>query len=223
MTGSIDAVLFDLDDTLCRYRQSIGEVLSVAFERTGVDPVFDAADYVSRYDDYSEAADGIDDLRRACFADLVSERGLDPAHGHALADAYAEERDPTGVDPLPGAVDAVEALATDHRLAIVTNGALGMQADKLSALPFEDHFEHVVHAGYDAPAKPDPEPFHDVLDHLDTTPDRAVHVGNSLETDVRGAHAAGVRSVWLADGSTPDPTPTYTVEELSELTAPPWR
>lgn len=219
----VDTVLFDLDHTLCRYQRSVGEVLSLAFDRAGVEPVFDADDYVGIYDDYSEQADGIDELRRLCFAALASERGLGEAEGHAVADAYTETRDQTAVEPLPGAAEVVDALDADHRLAIVTNGAPEMQTAKLGALPFGDRFEHVVHAGYDAPAKPNPEPFHHVLDRLDATPDRAVHVGDSLGSDVRGAHAAGLRSVWLADGSTPEPTPTYVVERLDELVDPPWR
>ncbi|MFD1646356.1 HAD family hydrolase [Haloarchaeobius litoreus] len=223
MTEPVDTVLFDLDDTLCRYRRSVGEVLSIAFEEAGVEPMFDERDYVANYDDYAEQAADIDELRRLCFADLASDRGLDPAAGHAVADAYTATRDQTAVEPLPGAVDAVDALADDHRLAIVTNGAPGMQRAKLSALPFADRFEHVVHAGYDTAAKPAPEPFHHVLDLLDADADRAVHVGNSLSSDVQGAHAAGLRSVWLGDGSTPEPTPTYAVDRLDELLVPPWR
>ncbi|WP_256297060.1 HAD family hydrolase [Haloarchaeobius salinus] len=223
MTDPVDTVLFDLDDTLCRYRRSVGEVLSLSFEAAGVEPVFDASDYVGVYDDYAEEADDIGHLRRLCFADLASDRGLDPEDGHAVADAYTETRDQTAVDPLPGAAAAVDALAADHRLAIVTNGAPAMQTAKLGALPFTDRFEHVVHAGYDTAAKPAPEPFHHVLDLLDADADRAVHVGNSLTSDVQGAHAAGLRSVWLGDGSTPEPTPTYAVERLDELVEPPWR
>ncbi|WP_440989208.1 HAD family hydrolase [Haloarchaeobius baliensis] len=221
--ADIDTVLFDLDHTLCRYRRSVDEVLSLAFDRAGVEPVFDADDYVGVYDDYSERADGITELRRLCFADLAADRGLAPDAGHAVAEAYTETRDQTAVDPLPGATEVVDALATDHRLAIVTNGAPEMQTAKLGALPFGDRFEHVVHAGYDAPAKPSPEPFHHVLDLLDAEADRAVHVGDSLGSDVRGAHAAGLRSVWLADGSTPEPAPTYVVDRLDELVEPPWR
>lgn len=220
--ADVDTVLFDLDDTLCRYERSVDEVLSLAFDHAGIDPVFDADDYVASYDDYAERADSIDDLRRRCFADLAADRGLAPDDGRAVADAYTETRDQTAVEPLPGAIAAVDALAADHRLAIVTNGAPEMQTAKLGALPFANRFEHVVHAGYEAPAKPSPEPFHRVLDLLDARADRAVHVGNSLSSDVRGAHAAGLRSVWLADGSTPEPTPTYAVERLDELVEPPW-
>lgn len=35
-----DIVLFDLDGTLCEYRQSDAEVLRLAFESTGVEPSF---------------------------------------------------------------------------------------------------------------------------------------------------------------------------------------
>jgi putative hydrolase of the HAD superfamily len=221
--ADVDTVLFDLDDTLCRYQRSVGEVLSLAFDRAGVAPVFDADDYVATYDDYAEQADSIDDLRRRCFADLAADRGLTPDDGRAVADAYTRTRDQTAVEPLPGAAAAVDALAADHRLAIVTNGAPEMQTAKLSSLPFENRFEHVVHAGYDTRVKPNPEPFHHILDLLGSEADRAVHVGNSLSSDVRGAHTAGLRSVWLADGSTPEPEPTYTVERLDELVDPPWR
>ena len=158
-----------------------------------------------------------------CCAGLVADRGVAPDDGRAVADVYTETRDQTAVEPLPGASEVVDALAADHRLAIVTNGAPEMQTAKLGALPFGDRFEHVVHAGYDAPAKPSPEPFHHVLALLDAQADRAVHVGDSLGSDVRGAHAAGLRSVWLTDGSTPEPAPTYTVDRLDELVEPPWR
>ncbi|WP_049969832.1 HAD family hydrolase [Haladaptatus cibarius] len=46
-----------------------------------------------------------------------------------------------------------------------------------------------------ARAKPHPEPFESVLAELDSTADRAVHVGNSLTTDIPGAKAAGLGAV----------------------------
>src|SRR5699024_9714395 len=108
-------------------------------------------------------------------------------------------------------------------VGVVTNGPPEMQSDKLAALGLDDAFETVVHAGYDAPAKPDPEPFHRALSALDGEPASAVHIGNSLSSDVAGAQAAGLRSVWLDDGSTPDPVPDHTLASMEELANPPWR
>ncbi|NHN47251.1 HAD family hydrolase [Halostella sp. JP-L12] len=219
---AVDAVLFDLDDTLCEYRRGVEELLDAAFDDVGVEPFFEASEYYARYDEFMEQTDSMVDLRRECFAAIAEERGRDPEAGRALADAYAAERDHANVRPLPGAGEAVEALAADHRLAVLTNGAPEMQSEKLSQLPFRDAFDEVVHAGYDTPRKPEPDPFHHALDLLDATPERAVHVGNSLTTDVPGAHAAGVRSAWLSDGSEPDPVPDYRLDSLHDLVTPPW-
>jgi HAD superfamily hydrolase (TIGR01509 family) len=219
------AVLFDLDDTLCRYRRGGAELLSIAFERVGVEPLFTLEAYHERYPEFVDETEGIRDLRRACFVALAEEAGHDPEVGRAIEAAFADERDHGDVEPLPGARQAVETLAGDHRLGLVTNGAPEMQRQKLDGLGLADRFETVVYAGYDAPGKPAPEPFHAALDDLGVPASRAVHVGNSLSSDVAGAHAAGVESAWLAgdDATAPDPTPDYRLRSLSELTDPPWR
>jgi len=219
----VDAVLFDLDDTLCEYRRTTEEMLEWSFEHAGVDPLFDVDDYTASYGDFVDTSENMRDLRRQCFAALAEEAGVDPAVGERVADVFSDERDHGDVRPLPGAEAAVERLAGEYRLGIVTNGAPEMQVQKLEALSFSDAFETVVYAGYDAPSKPDPAPFHRSLDALDATPERAVHVGNSLESDVAGAAAAGVRSVWLGNGvESPSPTPDYRIESLRELSSPPW-
>ena len=224
MTERVSTVLFDLDDTLCTYRRSGAEVLDAAFTDVGVDPVFTADDYHRNYGDFVADSDSIEDLRESCFAYLAEQKGRDPDLGRAVARAFAAERDHTNVDPLPGAVETVAHLAEDHRLGLVTNGAAGMQAQKLGAIGLADAFESTVFAGYDTPAKPDPEPFHRALDALGESPAAAVHVGNSLTSDVPGAQAAGVKAAWLSDGtSDPVPEPDYTVASLDELTRYPWR
>lgn len=223
MTNPVETVLFDIDDTLCEYCRSGRELLSVAFDAHDTDPFFTAEDYYARYDEVADDTDSIEELRAECFAVLADEQGHDPALGRAIADTYTAERDHHNVRFLPGAREAVAALAEDHRVGVVTNGAPGMQAQKLAALGLDDSFETVVHAGYDAPAKPDPTPFHEALAALDGAPESTVHIGNSLSSDVAGAQAAGLRSVWLDDGSDPDPVPDYTLASMAELTNPPWR
>jgi putative hydrolase of the HAD superfamily len=223
----VDAVLFDVDDTLCRYRRSGAELLSLAFDRVGVEPFFEVGDYHERYPEFAATADDVDSLREACFAALAEERGRDPALGRRVAAAFADERDHRDVRPLAGAIEAVERLGADHRIAVVTNGAPSMQRRKLGGLGLADAFDAVVFAGYDSAPKPDSEPFGRALRALSVRPERAVHVGNSLRSDVAGAHAAGVRAAWLADGRTTGagtgtaPAPTYTLAAMSDLLDPP--
>lgn len=212
-----DAVLFDVDDTLCRYRRAGDELLTAAFDRTGLEPFITRAEYHARYPEFVNDSDSMTDLRERCFAAIAAETGRDPEAGHRVARAYADERDHGNVEPLEGVDRALSALA-DLPLGVVTNGAPEMQSRKLAALGLEDVFDVVVHAGYDAPAKPSPEPFHEALSALDARPERTYHVGNSLSSDVAGAKAAGVGAVWLADGTErPEPEPDHTVASLAEL------
>lgn len=221
---SVEAVLFDLDDTLCTYRRSGDELLSVAFDRVGVEPYFEVEEYYGRYEEFTDESDGVADLRERAFAAISRDRGRDPDIGRAVAQAYADERDHSNVRPLSGAREAVETLAADHRLGMVTNGSPEMQRSKLSALPFANAFETIVYAGYDAPSKPAPEPFERALSGLGVSPERTVHVGNSPSSDVDGAHAAGLRAALLPDGppTVAETEPDYRIDSLTELIDPPW-
>lgn len=227
MRTSVDAVLFDLDDTLCEYQRGGGELLSLAFDDVGVDPFFTVEDYHARYSEFVSDSEDIRDLRGACFAAIARARGRDPEVGRAVADAFSAERDHRSVRPFPGAREVVETLAEDYRVGLVTNGDPWMQGQKLDAVGLADAFETVVHAGYDTPPKPQPDPFHVALADLEVSAERTVHVGNSLHSDVPGAKAAGVRAAWftggeVGGGADPDPEPDYRLDSLRELLDPPW-
>lgn len=224
MTG-VDTVLFDLDDTLCTYRRSPADHLGEAFETTDVEPFFTAEEYLDRYPEFTDDATTVDELRSTAFATFAEEHGHDPSVGRRVADAFSDARDHREVEPLPGLPDALDALdERDHRVGVVTNGPPGMQGEKLAALGLADAFEVVVHAGWEGiPAKPEPAPFHRALDTLGSTPERTVHVGDSLASDVAGAQGAGLRAAWLRQhDDTPDPTPDYTLDSLHDVAALPW-
>jgi putative hydrolase of the HAD superfamily len=214
-----DAVLFDLDGTLVEYERSPGQLLSLAFEAVGTEPFFDVSEYFDRFEDHLAPGVSIREGRANCFAAIAEDCGRDPERGRALAEAFAEERDHARVERLPGARDALDALATDHVLGVVTNGPPEMQTTKLEASGLADYFETVVFGGHDAAAKPDPEPFEVALADLGVAADRAIHVGNSLSSDVAGAHAAGLRSAWVLaeQGVEPEPEPHHAFESLADL------
>lgn len=66
--------------------------------------------------------------------------------------------------------------------------------------------------------------YESVLVALDSARERTVHIGNSTVSDVAGARAAGLRSMWVPtdrDGGG-GPEPTWHRRELGSLTDPPW-
>lgn len=230
---AIETVLFDLDDTLVQYRRSPGEVLQASFEAVGVEDPFPVEAYYDRFEEFAERTASMAELRAECFATLAAERGHDPELGREVAAAFDEERDQTNVELRPGVAEALERLATDHRLGIVTNGARDAQQRKIDAVDLDRWMETTVVAGDEVPAKPSPAPFERALEALDASPDTAVHVGDSLDSDVAGAAAAGLYSVWAADRADRDsddaldladnPEPTYRVDAVADLRTPPWR
>ena len=85
-----------------------------------------------------------------------------------------------------------------------------LQRRKLAALRVEAAVEHVVVSGALGRGKPDPGIFLHAA-RLFRTPARAcLMVGNSLEHDVAGARAAGMRAVWFAHEEVPGTPPAAT-------------
>lgn len=219
----IEAVSFDLDNTLLRYERSPGEVLRVAFENLGIDPLFSVEEYYARYDEFAQRCDSIDELRSECFAALAAENGHERRLGRAVADAFRAERDQSNVELLPSVPAVLDEFSRTYRLAVVTNGARDAQRRKIDAVDLDRWIDTVVVAGHELPPKPSPEPFGRALRSLEASPETAVHVGDSLETDVRGASAAGLESVWVSpDAGAGDHEPTYRVETIGEVSPPPW-
>jgi len=223
MSTATRAVLFDVDNTICEYRRSTPELLPVAFERAGEEPFFTVEEYWDRYAEYLERVDRMDELRERCFVALAEAHGVEPDAGRRVAEAYETARDHANVRFLEGMPEVLDRLSDRYRLAAVTNGPEDAQSKKLDALGV-DQFERVVFAGFETPAKPDPTPFERALAAVDAAPSEAVFVGNSLEADVAGAHAAGLEAAWVRDGPVPEegPTPEYVLETPADLLDRPW-
>jgi putative hydrolase of the HAD superfamily len=112
----------------------------------------------------------------------------------------------------------------------VTNGGPDTQFPKIDAFGLRECVDTVVLAGYHTPAQPAPDPFGRALADPDAAPERTVHVGNSLASDVAGANAAGVGSVWIpfdGDGhpsevGPDDSTPDVMLDSIRDLASHPW-
>lgn len=216
--AGVAAVCFDLDGTLLEYNRTTEEVLAESFATCDFEPFFDVQDYYRVFDDHVDAGDSIAEIRTACFERIALDCGRDPQVGRTVADAYAAERDQSAVTLYPGVEDMLASLSREYPLGLITNGPRRSQAKKLAATDIKDWFDVLVYAGDEVAAKPDPAPFRRALTELAVTPDEAVHVGNSLESDVTGAAGIGMTSVWITDGEDPtDVQPDYQVDATTDV------
>lgn len=114
----------------------------------------------------------------------------------------------------------VEKLSHRYQLALLTNGAPDLQREKIATSGLEPFFSAIAISGEHGIGKPDPALFHRLLEELATKPEEAIMIGNSLERDIAGARAAGIRSVWMRLPGTHEQStalPDFTITELQEL------
>ena len=212
-----DAVLFDLDGTLCRHSQDTDVMYERVFERAG-EPVFGGPEEL--WEALSEPPDHDDPVGYfgAGFVRVAAQHGQSTVNPLVLAEELLAVIDDSQVTFLPGAEDALAAAETIGSLGIVTNGPADRQQTKLDALGITDRFETVVFGAELPRSKPHALPFEHAVDELGVSVDRVLYVGNSLAYDVAGAQNAGLSVAWLRDGTdVGDYSPEYIVDTLGEL------
>jgi putative hydrolase of the HAD superfamily len=235
------AVVFDLDNTLCRHDQSEEEVYLGAFERAGIDPVGEPTDLWRALEGAPDPDDtetylarGFQQVLRQHDAEQSAANSVettgdtDPAR--ALARGFGEVVDHSRVSFRPGAGAVLDRARETAQVALLTNGPERRQAIKLDSLGLTDAFESVVFAGDMDNRKPHRDPFDRVVRELGVDPDAALYVGDSLEYDVGGAQGAGLDAAWTPDGDDPndvtddllgtgDFSPEFVVPRLADLLA----
>lgn len=221
LASGLEAVVFDVGNTLCYldYPRLL-EVLA----RHGLGRGLDAAaaalaerrarPVLSRWlhENRASTEDPRSFRRYVALALEISGEPADEARlDRAFEDVCREHRRRNffGV-PAPGALEAVEALASRYKLAVVSNAG-GKVAGKLRELGFASHLLGVVDSGIEGVEKPDPRIFLAGCARAGVAPERALYVGDLHWIDVVGARGAGLRAALL------DPVGAYAASGLADV------
>jgi 2-haloalkanoic acid dehalogenase type II len=147
---------------------------------------------------------------------LLSPFGRESA-AEQFADAYAQMHATAVIFPEVPA--AIRALARHFRIGVIAN------ADHDDLMRCLEHnglrFDLLVDSETAGCYKPEPRIFQRACDALLVSASEAVMVGDTPETDVWGAHQAGLRAVWLNRGHRDWPAslagPDAVIGELGQL------
>ncbi|MEU7222420.1 HAD family hydrolase [Streptomyces chrestomyceticus] len=201
---TIEAILWDVDDTLFDYTGS---------DRVGALRHIEAEGLLTRYADVECALGRWRECMEVAFGRFLAgevgfmehrrERARDFL-GEALSDAEADAWFGRYValyeaawTLFPDSVQALTDLAPLARQGVLSNSSVRNQDRKLRALGIRDHFEVVLCADELGHAKPAAEAFLAACDAMELAPERVVYVGDKLDVDAIGARDAGLGAVWV--------------------------
>lgn len=219
-------LLFDADNTLFDFHRCEGEALRLAMERIGIS--FDGAHHqlYSRlnkqcWKDFEEKKISKEELRlrrfELFFAAINCEADTEAFGtdylGHLAGAAFLFD----------GALDLLENLRRDFRLALVTNGLKEVQRPRLEAGKLTDYFEAVIVSDEIGYAKPH-APFFDYTFAQIGQPakDQVMIIGDNINADIKGGLDYGIHACWFNPEAEELPAairPTYEIRRLDELVA----
>jgi putative hydrolase of the HAD superfamily len=203
----IRAIFFDLDDTLVDDTISLEQCAETAARELahdlGTSPVDLADAYVdAAIDFWTQLGPGSPkppsgEIRPAMWRSALQRYGI---HNAALAEELADRFDQLRVERVelfPDALPVLNALHGRYRMAIITNGYAETHDKKIARLELERFFDAIILAGDLEMVKPDPAVFVHAMEKLEVGPSESLMVGDRYDRDIEGAHAAGMRAVWI--------------------------
>lgn len=159
----------------------------------------------------------LEEIRLEAFRETLRRNNVhDDALAQKLNALYLEHRF-EDIELFPDVSPSFKRLSKDFRLGLLSNGNCYPERCGLTNV-----FEFVVFSQDYGVEKPDREIFEITLTEAKCRREEMMHVGDSLEKDVRGAQIAGIKSVWLnreKDRNDTDITPDYEISSLEELPA----
>jgi polyol permease family/HAD superfamily hydrolase (TIGR01549 family) len=198
----IELILFDLGGTIYDDETFTRALLRAARE---LNPALDENEFWAVYDEQRGQSSG--SLRTAIAKRLVP--GIDRATLIALAKKYWEY---PASSLHPDVKPVLRSLVPRFKLGLVANaGAAAKKALRRDGL---DRFFSVIILSEEAGIeKPDEAIFQRALEQAGVRADRAIHVGNRLDNDIRPAQQVGMKTIWLLRGDAP---PAPSLEQLCE-------
>jgi putative hydrolase of the HAD superfamily len=211
--GVTRAVLLDALGTLVELEPPAPRLREELRARTGTEvPLEDAERAVAAEIAYYRAhlalgrdAAGLAELRRRC-GQIVRDH-LPGGEALQLDDVTAALVAAIRFRPYPDAVPALTALrARGLRCVVASNWDVSLH-DALAATGLSALLDGAISSAEAGAAKPDAALFAAALEVAGAEPGEALHAGDDLEADVRGALGAGLRAVLVARHGDPGPVP----------------
>jgi putative hydrolase of the HAD superfamily len=224
---AIDAVIFDLDNTLTDFMRAKEEsIRAAALAMVDAGLPLDAETATERvFAIYRDR--GIEHQRvfNLFLKETVGE--VDDRVLAAAVVAYRRARDGALVLYPHAKLVLNRLLKGGYKMAVVSDAPRFEAWVRLVYLGLQHAFDAVLTFDDTGHRKPAPEPFLMALERLDVAPERAVIIGDWKERDIVGGHNAGLHTVYARYGdqysqysdkaAAPEAEPDFVVDDLLQL------
>ena len=220
------SVFLDLDNTILDFSKAERIALTQTLTERGV-TVTEAV--LLRYRDINiycweqleDGKMGRDEVLRRRFEMLFEELGLS-CDGQEATERY-EGLLHFGHWFIPGAEELLKTLAPDYDLYLASNGVASVQYSRIASAGIAPYFKGIFISEEIGAVKPQKEYFEACFARIPGfDPARAIMVGDSLTSDIRGGVNAGIKTCWLNYNhkpGRPDIVPDYVIHAITELPA----
>jgi len=219
----IEFLFLDLDDTILDFHKAERIAISKTIREFGVEPTEEILELYHGINKWHWEQLELGTLTREQvlvnrFGVLFERLGRD-VDAPGCAKVY-EKNLSTGHWFLPGAEEAVEALSKKYRLFLASNGTASVQKGRMTSANLYRFFETVFvsqEIGYNKPSKAYFDACFAGIPGFDK--EKAMIVGDSLSSDIKGGINAGIKTVWVNPGhkASGDVKPDYEIEYLYQL------
>ena len=221
----IEFLFLDLDDTILDFHKAERIAIGKTIREFGVEPTEDVLSLYHTINKWHWEQLELGTLTREQvlvnrFGVLFEKLGK-TVNAVACARAY-EHNLSIGHYFLPGAEEAVDRLSKKYRLFLASNGTASVQKGRMTSANLYRFFETVFvsqEIGYNKPSRAYFDACFATIAGFDK--EKAMIVGDSLSSDIKGGINAGIKTVWVNPEHKPcgDIQPDYEIEALSQLEA----
>jgi N-acylneuraminate-9-phosphatase len=212
----LKALFFDLDQTLCdttsateQARQLLEQGLQEEFGTECAGQAIASAYVAGVYRQWSDRqrerylplieARGEGAYRLQLLSDLLTEHGVNGV-SEVTVSALQHKFDSDRIAAFkfyPGIREFLAETRKLFTLVVITNGPEYSQIPKVQAVDLAAHVDYIIIGGQEPEQKPARSIFDKALKLANCEAHEAIHVGDSLATDIAGAHNSGITSVWI--------------------------
>ena len=202
----IDALLFDLDDTILNSRVAqLNAILEFKkkykeFQNINDEEFINKWDVImkAKYEKYLKGEITFQELRRERIKTMffVYDITITNSEAEKLFDSYQEiyEKNWKTFDD---AEEVLDELKAKYKLAIVSNGNSMQQRKKIKLTGLDKYFKDIFISEEVGYAKPQKEIFLTACKAINVKPENAVMIGDKYKVDIEGSINAGLNAIWV--------------------------